>query len=193
MLIHSTFQRVMLQMCLVHNLLGSLFSTDDAAITNEDIACDQLVALAQPFSSVVSYVGQDSFKNQRKQGLLEDSKQRHADVLDMFFFQPVMDGRSASYTTFLGEQISFDVLVQPFSLKQAEFDLGSASFTSITAMSEGEPTSCSLSEIPFDVLSKNLIAWVGNEVTHRLTKPMSFDCIDIVIERCVCAEFTPNP
>lgn len=93
-------------------------------------------------------------------------------VQGMLFFQPVVDGRTASYTTILGENISFDFLAQPFRIKTAEYSQETMSVSSVTAVSEGELVTCGVSNIPFDSLSDKLHVWIPGELCYYVSRPM---------------------
>lgn len=135
----------------------------------------QLV-VAKPQPAVISYVGKRSAGHAGVDSAFP-APACHAGKLvdeleDLLFFQPVIDGRSNSYITLLGDQPHFDFLAQPFKPKQIEFDLDSHWFSSITAVSEGEPLTCSLANVPFQTLSNCLHVWHGSEVSYHATKPM---------------------
>lgn len=79
-------------------------------------------------------------------------------IADSVFFKPV-DGGMNHYTL-MGERPSnYEILIQLFEVKVAEFDARSDSLTSVTVCPQGQPRMCNLSTLPFDALSKSLMVW----------------------------------
>lgn len=148
---------------------GELFRSGDCSI-DDDTAMEDSLVVWRPSLPVVSYVGTAPSKR-------ETSAQTPCEPIeDHFFFQPSIDGRSNSYTTFLGEQIQFDLLAQPFVAMQAEVARETSWFSSVTAVAEGKPLTCSMGDVAFETLSKSLYVWHGSETAYHISKPMPFSC-----------------
>lgn len=85
----------------------------------------------------------------------------------MFFCKPV-EGNLAHHTV-MGQQLrKFDFLVQRYILVEAEWDVESHRWMSVTVVQHGPPITCQVSHIPFDVLSKNLNMWTSSETGYRV-------------------------
>ena len=156
---------------------GGLLGTFNAAAVQDDLTLEEQLP-TRPLPLAISYTGQDAVVVIEKHSESETKKELKHQVDDLFFFQPVIDGRSVSYTTFLGEQLSFDLLAQPFKIKHAEFDHGNGhtSLASVTAMAEGEPMTCWLGDTDFETLSGSLQVWHGGDVSYHISKPMNLGC-----------------
>lgn len=140
----------------------------------DDVGMEDCVEIARPSFALV-YERSLTKKTTPSPGLSHGSE----DVVErQLFFQPVVDGRTNSYTTFLGEQIHFDWLAQPFAVKQAVIDPDQETnvLTSFMAVLDGEPLTCSVSDVDFETLSRNMYVWQAAEVGYHITKPMQPSC-----------------
>ena len=90
----------------------------------------------------------------------------------LFFFKPV-EG-SMGHHTILGDQpIEFDCIAKPFRAKAAEFS--GAEMNNVTLVQGGSPLTFSLTNIQFDVLSKNLFVWTEMDIDYRVILAMLLD------------------
>ena len=107
--------------------------------------------------------------------VLNDAAQRNQvlkAVNDAFFFKPV-EG-SMGHHTILGDQpIEFDCIAKPFRAKAAEFS--GAEMNNVTLVQGGSPLTFSLTNIQFDVLSKNLFVWTEMDIDYRVILAMLLD------------------
>ena len=131
-------------------------------LLEDDPVLEGQLAVVKSPSVAMSYVGKAT------------GKKNTSTVESIFFFQPLTDGRTVGYTTFLGEQLQFDLLVQPFTVKQAEFDHDTGKFSSIAALAEGEPITCALADIPFETITETLQVWHARELYYQVSVPMPF-------------------
>lgn len=151
---------------------GQLFSYSEDLIEDDEASHWQLTTPNPQMD--ITYLNR---KRSVRTDASKESIQHIQEVNSMFFFQPVVDGRTSSYTTFLGEQIHFDLLAQPYKLRSAEFDCEANRFLCITANTEGEPMTCSLADVSFDTLSEALYVWHGADVSYQISTFMCSGCI----------------
>ena len=108
--------------------------------------------------------------------VLDDAEQRNQVmnvVNDAFFFFKPVEG-SMGHHTVLGDQpIEFDCIAQPFRAKAAEFT--GAEMNSVTLFQSGSPLTFCLTNIQFDVLSKNLFVWTEMDIDYRVILAMLLD------------------
>lgn len=108
--------------------------------------------------------------------VLNDAAQRNQvlkAVNDAFFFFKPVEG-SMGHHTILGDQpIEFDCIAKPFRAKAAEFS--GAEMNGVTLVQGGSPLTFSLTNIQFDVLSKNLFVWTEMDIDYRVILAMLLD------------------